>query len=153
MGGGMTTEKKSGTAEEGHEGDAARAAVNIPTPDDPAAESAALGWANAFEKGDVGGLVAVSSTPFKSAGTTVAANDADLANVWKNIVEETPKRRISEWKLFSAAGYRAVFGSLPPGGEDGTAHLYLVVKVAGERLTLDVAQDANGIYRIVGLTR
>jgi hypothetical protein len=130
--------------------DAARANANLPTPDDPAAEDAALAWLNAFEKGDVQGMIAVSDTPFRSAGKVVASDLAGVGGVWQNVLTEAPKkRRVSQWKLFSAAGYRAVFGHLPPGGEDGTPTLFLVVKVGAETYTLDVVSKDRG-YRVVG---
>jgi hypothetical protein len=130
---------------------AARANVNLPTPDDPAAERAALGWLNAFEKGDVAAMTAVSDTPFRSAGSVVASDLAGVSALWQNVLSEAPKkRRISQWKIFSAAGYRAVFGHLPPGAEDGTPTLFLVAKVGKETYTLQVVNKADQGYKIVG---
>jgi TonB family protein len=134
---------------------AARANINAPAPDDPAAQDVALKWASAFEKGDVSALVAVSSAPFKSAGQVVATDPGAIASVYQNVLGEVSSRTIKEWKLLSPAGYRAVFGHLPKGADDadGTAHLYLAVRVGSEWLSMDVAQGKDGKYTVVGLSR
>jgi TonB family protein len=138
------------TRTEDAEGAAARANVNTPTADDPAAQKAALAWADAFESGSVDKLVAASGVPFSSGGNVVATDPAQLAKVYRAILEETPARRIKDWKLFSAAGYRAVFGRLPKGGEDGTNRLFLAARVGKEWLTLEVAPDGGGQYTVRG---
>ncbi len=132
----------------------ARANANMPTPDDPSAQDVALRWANAFEGGRLDELVAVSSTPFTSAGAVVADDAGKLTAVWRNILDEIPARRIKEWKLLSAGGYRAVFGHLPK-GEDvtGTSRLYLAVRVGSDWLTMDVVQGGDGKYHVTGMSR
>jgi hypothetical protein len=132
---------------------AARAVANLPAPDDPAAQTAAIAWLDAFEAGDVGRMTAVSATPFRS-GETVAAKDAGGVDaVWQNVIGETPKRSVKEWKLLSAAGYRAAFGRAPKGAPEGTQLLFMVVRVGKEWLTLDVAQQGDGSYKVTGFTR
>lgn len=138
---------------EGDPGSAARADANLATPDDPAAVEAALAWGNAFEKGDVAALVAISDTPFESGDRIVAEDAAGLTTIWRTVLEEAETRRISEWKLFSAAGYRASFGRLPPGAEDGTPMLFMVVRSGGELYTLNVLQKGDGSYKITGFNR
>src|SRR5262245_18419088 len=92
-----------------------------------------------------------SDTPFRSAGSVVASDLAGVTRVWQNILGEAPKgRRVAQWKLFSAAGYRAVFGHLPTGAQDGTPTLFLAVKVGKERYTLDVVNRADQGYKVVG---
>lgn len=132
---------------------AATAAANAPTPDDPAAEKVAGDWAAAFEKDDIATLVAVSDTPFSSRNVTVADDAAGLAGVWRTVMNESEKRHVSEWKLLSAAGYRAVFGALPPGAIDGTPTLFLVAKVDGAYVTMTVVQKGDGSYKINALNR
>jgi hypothetical protein len=96
-------------------------------------------------------MTGVSETPFRSAGTVVASDLASVAKVWHNVLAEAPKkRRVSQWKIFSSAGYRAVFGHLPVGAEDGTPSLFLVVKVGGETYTLTVENRADQGYKVVG---
>lgn len=144
------------TREEVPEGDpaaAARTEANTPTPDDPEAEKVALAWANAFEQDDMAQLVALSATPFKSRDIVVAEDAASLASVWRAIMNETEKRDVKQWKLLSAAGYRALFGVAAPGASDGTAMLLLVAKVDGGYFTMQVAQQGDGSYKIVGFNR
>src|SRR5262249_50358177 len=95
------------------EGAAARANIHTPASDDPAAQSAAKAWVNAFETGSIERLVAASAVPFSSAGDVVAQDAGTLASVWKNILEELPTRSVKEWKLLTASGYRSIFGRLP----------------------------------------
>jgi TonB family protein len=132
---------------------AARATVNTAAADDPIANAMALKWANAFESGQVDTLVALSGFPFTSSGAVVANDPSAVAKVWANVIGELSSRKVQQWKLFSAAGYRAVFGRLPKGGEDGTNRLFLAVRVGKEWLTMDVVPDAQGQYQVRGLTR
>ena len=62
---------------------------------------------------------------------------------------------MKEWKLLSAAGYRAAFGRAPKGAPDGTQLLFLAVRVGKEWITLDVAlaSQGDGSYRVTGFTR
>jgi TonB family protein len=132
----------------------AQANAQAPNPDDPAAQDCALRWANAWENGDVDAMVAASATPFNSAGTVVADDAGKLATVWHNILGEVPARRIKEWKLLSAGGYRAVFGHLPKGEDvDGVSRLYLAVRVGNDWLTMDVTRAADGKYHVTGMSR
>jgi TonB family protein len=125
----------------------------LASPDDPRANDAAIAWGDAFEKGDLAGLMAVSTAPFRSRGQVVAQDDGSLAAVWRIVLNETDKRRIAEWQLLSPAGYRAAFGHLPEGAEDGTHILFLVARVGKELLTLEVTQQTDGSYKVTGLTR
>ncbi len=125
----------------------------LASPEDPRANDAAIAWGDAFEKGDLAALMAVSSAPFHSRGQVVAEDDGGLAAVWRVVLNETDKRRISEWQLLSPAGYRAAFGHLPEGAEDGTHVLFLVARVGKDLLTLEVTQLTDGSYKITGLTR
>src|SRR5262249_56951012 len=137
----------------GAAGAAARANTNAPAPDDPEAQQAAIRWADAFEGGRVDALVAASGLPFSSGGSQVATDPDTLAKVWRAILEETPVRTVKEWKVMSAAGYRAVFGRLPKGGEDGTNHLYLAGRVGKDWVTIDILPAGGGKYAVRGFTR
>jgi TonB family protein len=132
---------------------AARATSNLPTPDDPQAQAAAIAWLDAFEAGDLGRMTAVSSTPFRSGEATAASDPGGVQAVWQNVLGETPTRKVKEWKLLSAAGYRAAFGRKPQGAPDGTQLLFLAVRVGKDWLTLDVAIQGDGTYRVTGFTR
>ncbi len=131
---------------------AARAAANMPAPDDPNAEKVALAWLTGFENGYVAEMVKVSGTPFSSAGTTVANDPNSIAGVYRNILKETPARKIQDWKVLSPAGYRRLFSTLPAGADAATS-LFLVVRVKGERFTLTLKQQSDGTYKIVAFDR
>jgi TonB family protein len=141
------------TREQVGEGDpatAARAAANLPTPDDPAAQDAALRWANAFEGGDVAAMVAASGVPFHVGGQKLE-DQGDLGTIWRGVLAEVSAHEIKEWKVMSPAGYRAVFGRLPKGA--GDVKLYLAARVGKEWLTLELGAGGDGKYKIVGLYR
>lgn len=131
---------------------AARAAGNVPAPDDPEAVHAANLWLSAFAHGNVDQMVAVSQPPFRSGGQVVANSGAEIASVYRTVLNEAPDRRPREYKIFSAAGYRMQFGALPPGIHQAAARLFLVVMLRDQQFTLVLA-DAGGKYRIVGLSR
>jgi TonB family protein len=144
------------TREQLPSGDAAANQVakeQLASPEDPRANDAAIAWGDAFEKGDLAALMAVSAAPFHSRGQVVAQDDGALAAVWRVVLNETEKRRIAEWQLLSPAGYRAAFGHLPEGAEDGTHTLYLVARIGKDLLTLEVTQQTDGSYKVTGLTR
>jgi hypothetical protein len=141
------------TREQVPEGDpaaAARAAANLPAPDDPAAQDAALRWANAFESADIGAMVGASGVPFRVGGQKLQ-EQGELGTVWRGVLAEVASHDIKEWKVLSPAGYRAVFGRLPKGAED--AKLYIAARVGKEWLTLELGQGADGKLRVVGLYR
>ena len=91
--------------------------------------------------------------PFTSSGDVVAQDAGGLAKVWRDVLQETPSRKIKEWKLLTASGYRSFFGNLPKGGESGTNRLYLAARVGKDWITLDVIPDASGKYSVRGFTR
>ncbi len=150
--GGVTVPRLTRTADA--EAAAARATINTPSPDDPAAQDVAIKWGDAFESGRLDRLTEISSVPFSSAGTVVATDPTGVAKVWRNLLDESPTRDIKEWKVLSPAGYRAVFGRLPKGaGDDTTGKLYVVAKLGRDWISLDLTRDAGGVYRIQGVTR
>ncbi|MBI4508597.1 MAG: TonB family protein, partial [Deltaproteobacteria bacterium] len=139
----------------GETGDApasARAIANLPTPDDPLVVELSLRVGDALEKGDVPGLVALSDSPFRSGGKIVGRDPTEIHDVWRHLVEESPQRRIKDWKPLSAAGYRAAFGHLPEGAQDGTPRVYLVVRTESETYTFELEPRASG-YRVTGIYR
>ena len=141
------------TRPDGAEGDAARANINTPAPDDPEAQKAAMAWLDGFEAGSIDRLVAASGVPFSSGGDVVANDPATLAKVWRAILEETPTRNVKEWKVLTASGYRALFGRLPKGGESGTNRFYLAARVGKDWVTLDILPDGGGKFVVRGFTR
>jgi TonB family protein len=149
--GGVQVARVSRSAEQ--EAAAARATLNTPSADDPAAESAALKWLDAFEAGRLDGLVAASQVPFSSGGQVVAQDSGELARVWRNILDESPARNVKDWKILSPAGYRAAFGRLPKGASDGANQLFLVARVGKDWLTLDIVRAGDGSYQVRGFTR
>ena len=55
-------------------------------------------------------------------------------------------------KVYSTAGLRKAFGSLPAGVHEGEGRAYAVAKIGTDRLVL-ILQKKFGAWRIVGTTR
>ncbi len=130
----------------------ARAHANLPAPDDPEAEHAANLWVSGFAHGNVEKMLGVTGAPFISGKQVVANSVAEVGAVYRNILKES-HGQVSEWKLFSAAGYRKHFGTLPEGINFGSEQLLMVVRVARERFTLVLTRNAQGHYKVVGFYR
>ncbi len=130
----------------------ARATANLATPKDPAAQHAANLWLAAFVAGNSGKLAALSAGPFHSGGKVVAKSQADIAGIYKTVIGELPSRRIRDWKILSAAGYRRSIGPLPAGLDARGTELFFVIKLKKDVLTLVLENGKNG-YRMTGLYR
>ena len=130
----------------------ARANANLASPDDPAAEHTANLWLAAFVAGNSGKLASLSAGPFYSGGKVVATSQADIAGIYKTVIGELPSRRIRDWKLLSAAGYRRSLGSLPAGLDAKGTELFFVIKLKKDILTMVLENGKNG-YRVTGLYR
>ncbi|MCP4447335.1 MAG: hypothetical protein GY811_18600 [Myxococcales bacterium] len=130
----------------------ARATANLATPRDPAAQHTANLWLAAFVAGNHAKLAKISAGPFHSGGRVVAKTSADIAAIYKTVIGELSSRRIRDWKLLSAAGYRRSFGALPSGLDARGAELFLVIKLGGDIITLVLENGQDG-YRVTGLYR
>jgi hypothetical protein len=150
-------EKKSRRAPATKAGDAAaasaRANLNLASPDDPAAQHIANLWLSAFVAGSPSKMAKVSAGPFRSGGRVVATNGSEIAGLYKTIIAEAGSRRIKDWSILSAAGYRRNFGALPSGLEVLGSELLFVVRLKSETLTLVLEPSGKGDYRITGLYR
>jgi TonB family protein len=124
-----------------------------PNADDPRATETALAWGDAFEKGDIATLVARSTTPFSSRGKVVAQDAGSLAAVWRAVMSESGNRKISQWQVMSAAGYRLAFGHLPQGADGSVNDLYLAVKVGKDTLTITLTRQGDGSYLATAVSR
>lgn len=130
----------------------ARASVNMASPDDPAVQHAANLWLTAFVAGKTDKMAKLSSAPFRSGETIVARTTAEISGIYKSVISESPSRRIRDWKLLSAAGYRRHFGALPSGIDARGSEVYLVIRLKSDRFTLVLRKGTKG-YRVGGLFR
>ncbi len=130
----------------------ARANANLASPRDPAAQHTANLWLAAFVAGSHSKLAKLSTAPFHSGGRVVAKTTADIAAIYKTVIGELPSRRIRDWKVLSAAGYRRSFGVLPAGLDSRGSELFLVVRLKSDTLTL-VLEQRKSEYRVTGLYR
>ncbi len=143
-GGGETTAPAPG------KGDAASPESDA---EDPEAKKLANEWLHYFAVGEIERTLARSSLPF-SAGDTVAARSRDeLRDLVKTMHEEAkgagkPKAA----KIYTAAGLRKVFGSVPAGVQEGAGKVYAVTKVGPDYVIL-VLEKKFGSWRVVGVSR
>lgn len=130
----------------------ARANVNLASPDDPAAQHTANLWLTAFVAGNASKMANVSSAPFRSGESVVATSVKQVEEVYESILKETASRRIKDWKLLSAAGYRKSMGALPPGINPSGTEVLLLVRFDKQIFTLVLNQGNDG-YKVSGLHR
>ena len=130
----------------------ARAHLNMPAPDDPAAQMAANVWLNGFAHRNIKKMIGVSAAPFRSGDQVIANSAAELANVYANILSES-RGAIRDYRVFSPAGYTKVFGNLPPGIDLAAGNLLMAVRVGKERFTLVLARTPEGSYKVTAFHR
>jgi len=130
----------------------ARAHANLAIPGDPAAQHTANLWLAAFVAGNATKLASLSAGAFHSGGQVIAKRPADIAAIYKTVIGEIPSRRIRDWSVLSAAGYRRKFGALPSGLDANGTELFLVVALRNDSLTL-ILEKQNGSYAVTGLYR
>ncbi len=120
---------------------------------DPQAKRIANEWLHYFAAADLDRVASRSSLPF-SVGETVAARTRDeLRDVLATMSAEAKAAgRPKAAKMYTAAGLRKVFGSVPAGVQEGGGRNYALTKVAGEYVIL-VLEKKFGSWRVVGVTR
>jgi hypothetical protein len=124
-----------------------------PSGDDPEAAFAANMWLTGFSKGDVAKMVRVTELPFAAGGGQVASSAPEVTKVYGQILAESRRGAIQDYRLVSAAGYRKLFGDLPAGIDPTPNELYLVVRLARERFTVQLRAGQGGAYKAVGFFR
>ena len=122
---------------------------------DPNAAKAANAWLADLVRGNVTKLAARSTLPFYSGSTIVARTKeerADILEAMSSEVKSGGKPKATKAKVYTAAGLRQVFGSVPAGVQEGSGHVYALGKVNGDYLVL-ILQKKFGAWRVVGTTR
>jgi hypothetical protein len=118
---------------------------------DPAAQAVADRWFKALAKGDVSGLTAMATIPFKTSGKDVSKRDV-LAAMLKDLIREDVGTRSVQ--VFSTAGLRAAIGKLPPNVDDGTGgQLYALASGGHNDILILILAQRSGTWRPVGLVR
>src|SRR5690606_29586801 len=115
--------------------------------------AAAREWMKLFSEGKIDRLTARSSLPFYSGQTIVARTRDELRGILGAMVEEAKGAgKPTLAKVYTAAGLRKVFGSVPAGVEEGSARVYGLSKLGGEYLVL-LLEKKFGRFRVVGVAR
>ncbi|MBC8072003.1 MAG: hypothetical protein IAG13_26985, partial [Deltaproteobacteria bacterium] len=137
----------SGGAGEGESGSADADA------EDPEAKKVANEWLHYFAAGEIDRTIARSSLPF-NAGDTVAARTRDeLRELVRTMHDESKAAgKPKAAKIYTAAGLRKVFGSVPAGVQEGAGKTYGVTKIGPDYVIL-VLEKKFGSWRVVGVTR
>jgi hypothetical protein len=124
----------------------------MPTPKDAEVQHTANKWIVGLTSGNAGKMQAVSAVPFR-VGENVAANAAsEVGALYRPLIQANRGRRPA-WRVFTAASFRKRFDALPPGFEQGKPVLLMVVQVAGENLTLELARHKDGTFKVQALHR
>jgi TonB family protein len=121
--------------------------------DDPDAKKIANEWLHYFAAGEVERTIARSSLPFSAGDTVAARTREELKDVLSTMSEEAKSAgRPKAAKLYTAAGLRKVFGSVPSGVQEGGNHLYALTKVGTDYVIL-VLEKKFGSWRVVCVSR
>jgi TonB family protein len=121
--------------------------------DDADAKKIANEWLHYMSKGEVDRTLARSSLPFAAGETVAARTREELRDVLGTMIEEAKAAgRPKAAKLYTAAGLRKVFGSVPSGVQEGGGKLYALTKVGADYVIL-VLEKKFGTWRVVGVTR
>jgi len=124
-----------------------------PSADDADAKKAANEWLHYMSKGEVERTVARSSLPFAAGDSIAARTREELTDMLATMSEEAKAAgRPKAAKMYTAAGLRKVFHSVPAGVQEGGGKLYALTKVGNDYLVL-VLEKKFGSWRVVGVTR
>ena len=119
---------------------------------DPNARAAADAWVLGLTRKQVNRMLSRSSYPFSHGGQVIARSKEELEPMFEAMVEEVSGSRQGPVSVYSAAGMRKAFGSLPAGVSEGEGRAYAVANIGGDRLVL-ILQKKFGAWRVVGTTR
>ena len=68
------------------------------------------------------------------------------------MIDESRGAAVSDATIYSAAGLRRKFGSVPAGVSEGRGRMYATAKIGGQT-TILLLEQRFGAWRIVGLSR
>src|SRR5690606_1260885 len=119
---------------------------------DPEASSAARAWLKLFGAGDAAKLAARARVPFVIGDQVVARTREELQGVLQGMLDESGGGAPGAAEMFTAAGLRKRFGSVPAGVQEGLGRNYAVTKIRGEQLVL-ILERRFGDWRVVGVAR
>ncbi len=120
---------------------------------DPKVKKTADAWLYYFAEGAIDEVVGRSSLPFYSGDTVAARTRNELSDVLSTMHEEAKSAgRPKGSKVYTAAGLRKVFGSVPAGVAEGSNRIYALTKIGGEYVVL-ILEKKFGSWRVVGVTR
>ncbi|MBZ5713530.1 TonB family protein [Nannocystis pusilla] len=119
---------------------------------DPEAGHAATAWLKVFAARDAAKLAARASLPFVIGDQVVARTREELQGVLQAMLDEAGSGTPGPAEVFTAAGLRKRFGSVPAGVQEGLGRNYAVSKVRGEPFIL-ILERRFGDWRVVGVAR
>lgn len=119
---------------------------------DPDAAKAANAWLKVFAARDAAKLAARASLPFVIGDQVVARTREELQGVLQAMLDEAGGGAPGAAEVFTAAGLRKRFGSVPAGVQEGLGRNYAVAKVRGEPFIL-ILERRFGDWRVVGVAR
>lgn len=121
--------------------------------DDPDAKKLANEWLHYFATGEIERVIARTSLPFSAGDTVAARTKNELRDVLSTMQAEAKAAgKPKAAKVYSAAGLRKVFGSVPAGIEEGAGRLFALTKVGPDYVIL-VLEKKFGSWRVVGVSR
>ncbi len=121
--------------------------------EDPEAGKLANEWLHYFALGEIERTAARSSLPFSAGDEVAARSKEELRDVLQTMhTEAKAAGKPKAAKVYTAAGLRKVFGSVPAGVQEGTGKLYALTKVGSDYVIL-MLEKKFGSWRVVGISR
>jgi TonB family protein len=121
--------------------------------EDPAARKLANEWLHYFAVGEIERLAARTSLPFSAGDTVAARTKEELRDILATMhAEAKDAGKPKAAKIYTAAGLRKVFGSVPAGVQEGAGRLFALTKVGSDYVIL-VLEKKFGSWRVVGVSR
>ncbi len=121
---------------------------------DPAVGRTANAWLLAIARHDIERALGVSGIPFGAGDTVLARTRQELRELLQAFTDEIreAKHAPSPVQVFTAAGLRRAYGSVPSGVQEGEGRAYGVTRVGGDTLIL-LLEKRFGSWRVVGISR
>ncbi|MBL8941658.1 MAG: TonB C-terminal domain-containing protein, partial [Myxococcales bacterium] len=121
--------------------------------EDPEAKKLANEWLHYFSVGELERTIARTSLPLSAGDTVAARTQEELRDVLSTMqAEAAAAGKPKAARVYTAAGLRKVFGSVPAGVQEGAGKLFALTKVGGEYVIL-MLEKKFGSWRVVGVSR
>jgi TonB family protein len=117
------------------------------------ARTTANTWLYHFHQGNVDKVISRSSLPFMSGSTVAARSRVELSDLIATMSAEARQAgKPKATKLYTAAGLRKLYGSVPAGVQEGDGRIFALTRIGSEYVIL-MLEKRFGTWKVVGVSR